>query len=47
LVKEINMKSKGTGWKMVLIVIAIIIAVALMVVFRAIKIELLIWKNRC
>lgn len=27
------MKSKGTGWKMVLIVIAIIIAVALMVVF--------------
>ena len=33
LVKEIKMKSRGTGWKVVLIAIAIIIAVALMAVF--------------
>lgn len=43
------MKSRGTGWKVVLIAIAIIIAVALMAVFgvQSYKIELLIWKNRC
>lgn len=43
------MKSRGTGWKVVLIAIAIIIAVALMAVFgvQSYKIELLIWKNKC
>lgn len=43
------MKTKNSTWKVVLIAIAIIIAVALMAVFgvQSYKIELLIWKNRC